>query len=194
MALIARSEFYGRPCRTRDASTNTNAARWKEKEKSLITLSVFPWTIKNQNEMVPLLITYYLITGPKTKKKKRRGVKNGSASWFLLNGHALLLIDERTHDPKESWARLLWYPVDAPRSAGPDCRYIFGQTFTFRNKDASFYVPRLVGSLCNERRTRFSLWSRASACQMSKLCCPELATIVRAQQVTALRLLHCKQR
>lgn len=59
---------------------------------TIITLSVFLCTIKNQNEVVSLLITYYLISGTKT------GVKNGSASWFLWSD---VLVSSSMKEPTE---------------------------------------------------------------------------------------------
>jgi len=65
LALIARSDFYGRPCHTCDVCEITNEEVQEKEEniwhKAIITASV-P-SVKNRDKTVLLLITYFLIAG-----------------------------------------------------------------------------------------------------------------------------------
>lgn len=53
-------------------------------------------------------------------------------------------------------------------AVAPIVPYIFGQTFTFRNKDGPFRVVRLK-TLCNASCGLFSARFFSSVCQVSKL-------------------------
>lgn len=101
--------------------------------------------------MVPLLITYYLITTV-TQKKRKEWKRILVFFFFFLVKRVLLVIDEREPcqlTAREHRDRELW------QCRGPDYSYIFGQTFTFRNKDGPFRAFVRLKTLCNASWTFF---------------------------------------
>lgn len=137
MALIARSDFYGRPCHMRDACEITNTVEWRSTRegrrrgsiwrRAIITASVPSCAVKNRDKTVPLLITYYLIarsfsfplhraTAQKATKKKRKEWKRIQTLrmrlWLSIKRLAVQRIASFS-----MWGRLH--------------KHIFAKTFTF---------------------------------------------------------------